>query len=212
MNVSLRIHPSLPTGGRTIRTISTGEVMASNLHGSLLSRVSFPWLLAGLCLSAAGCGKVVKPTSDSTPPTLVWNVLNLDTNVQADHPGSPTINAKRGERYRVILKANDTGGVKSIKINPTVGGGEMSWGCKTSAGGENLGQNKDALLGPMSQDLAPDSDGKVLTSIFLIYELDFAMECQAGWSFTSGTAKLTGQASNYFGGVTTEVITFKISP
>jgi len=88
----------------------------------------------------------------------------------------------------------------------------MSWQCKSPPGGENLGQNKDALLGPMSQDLAPDADGNVLTSIFLTYELNFTMECQAGWSFVGGSAKLTGQAGNYFGGVTTEVITFKVAP
>jgi hypothetical protein len=84
----------------------------------------------------------------------------------------------------------------------------MSWQCTNGA----LGQNKNATLGPMTQNLGPDPDGKVLTSIFLIYDMNFAMDCQPGWSFASGSAKLTGRASNYFGGNTTETITFFVAP
>jgi hypothetical protein len=168
--------------------------------------------LFALGLIIAGCQKVKKPQSDSTPPKLVWNVFNHGTSAQADHPGSPTINAKRGELYRITLKANDPEGVKLIQVNPSLGSGELAWTCKAPPGGENVAQNKTATLGPMSQSLAPDADGNVLTSIFLIQELDFTMVCQAGWGFTSGSAKLTGQASNYFGGTTTETLTFKVSP
>ena len=168
--------------------------------------------LFALGLIIAGCQRVKKPQSDSTPPKLVWNVFNHGTNAQADHPGSPTINAKRGEKYRITLKANDPEGVRLIQLNPSPGSGELAWTCKAPPGGENVAQNKNATLGPMSQSLAPDANGNVLTSIFLIQELDFTMECQAGWNFTSGSAKLTGQASNYFGGTTTETLTFKVSP
>lgn len=163
-------------------------------------------------LTAAGCQKVKKPSSDSTPPKLVWNVFNHATSAQADHAGSPTINAKRGESYRITLKAIDPEGVQSIQINPSLGSGEMVWTCKAPPGGENIAQSKNATLAPMTQNLSPDAEGNVLTSIFLIYELNFTMECQAGWSFTSGTAKLTGRASNYFGGTTTGTITFHVAP
>ena len=170
--------------------------------------------LAIVCFTFAGCAdlKVKLPASGSTPPALIWNVYNHDTGAQADHPGSPTINAKRGEHYRIILKAKDPEGVKSIQINPTLGSGEMSWTCKAPPGGENIAQNKDATFGKMAQNLAPDSNGYVLTSIFLIFELDFSMDCQASWNFTAGNAKLTGRASNYFGGTTTEVIKFNVAP
>lgn len=179
-----------------------------------LVRLTYSCVLASLCLTFAGCPnlKVKQPISDSTPPSLVWNVFNHGTGQQADHPGSPTINAKRGESYRVILKANDPEGVKSIQINPSLGGGEMWWQCIDPPGGENLAQNKTATLGPMTQNLAPDPDGMVLTSIFLIFELNFTMDCPASWSFASGGARLTGRASNYFGGVTTEVIKFGVAP
>lgn len=151
-------------------------------------------------------------TSDSTPPVLVWNVYDHQTNAQADHPGNPTIEAKLGRRFRVILKANDPEGVQSIQLNPTVGGGEISWSCADPPGPPNLQQSKNATLGPQTQNLAPDANGLVLTSIFLIQELDFTLSCQEGWTFLGGTAKLTGRASNYFGGVTNGTITFSISP
>ena len=172
-------------------------------------------LITAVCLPFTGCAdlKVKKPASDSTPPALVWNVYNQDTGAQADHSGSPTLNAKRGEHYRITLKAKDPGGVSSIKINPTIGSGEIAWTCKPIlAGGENVAQSKTATLKGVTQNLAPDSNGYVLTSIFLIFELDFGLECQPGWIAAGGNAKLTGRASNYFGGTTTEVIKFNISP
>jgi len=193
-----------------------------HLLPSILSRPR-PGLLQGLtfcclvCFTLAGAactngGKVKLPPSDATPPSIVWNVFNHGTQAQGDHPGSPSLGAQRGEAYRVLLKAADPQGVQSIQLNPTVGSGELAWQCVDQPGGENLAQNKTATLGPMSQTLAPDGDGNVLTSIFLIEELDFTMPCPAGWSFGGGTAKLTGRASNYYGGTTTEVLTFQISP
>lgn len=164
-------------------------------------------------LAASGCAglKVKQPASDSTPPSLVWNVFNHDTREQADHPGSPAIQVQRGGSYRIILKANDPQGVQSIQMNPVLGGGELWWQCVTPPGGENLAQNKTATLGPLTQNLSPDGNGMVLTSIFLIQEMSFAMECQPGWNFASGGGKLTGRSSNYFGGITTEVISFSVS-
>jgi hypothetical protein len=155
--------------------------------------------------------KVDLPSSDSSPPSLVWNVYSFNTGVQADHPGSPTLGAHHGEHYRITLKANDPQGVKQIQLNPSLGSGEISWTCH-STGGEPLGQSKTATLGPMTQDLSPDSSGQVLTGIFLMQELDIALDCQSGWSFQGGQVKLTGRATNYFGGVTTETFHMQVAP
>ncbi len=182
------------------------------LRSNLLSCFGWSFVAAALLITMASCQKVKKPKSDSTPPSLAWNVLNLVTGQQADHAGSPTINARRGERFQVTLKANDPEGVKSIQLNPGLGSGEMAWTCKAPPGGENVAQNKNAVLGPQTQNLAPDANGNVLTGIFLRQDLDFAMECQTSWIFISGSAKLTGQATNYFAGTTTEAITFNVSP
>lgn len=171
-------------------------------------------LMAILCSSVSGCSglKVKLPASDPTPPTLVWNVFNQETRAEADHAGNPIIQVKRGDPHRIILKANDPEGVNSIQLNPGLGSGELSWQCHSPPGGDPLAQNKTATLASSTQNLSPDSDGMVLTSIFLLQDLSFAMECQSGWSFVSGNGQLTGRASNYFGGVTTSVIKFVIIP
>jgi len=188
--------------------------MSTQAHRRLAStgRIGCSFM-AVVCLAVASCQRGVKlPKSDSTPPSLVWNVFNYATNAQSDHNGNPTINVKRGQKYRITLKANDPEGIKQIQINPSAGSGELVWTCKAPPGGENIAQNKNATLGPMTQNLAPDSSGNVLTSIFLLYDVDFKMECQSGWSFTSGSGTLTGQASNYFSGTTTATISFNVSP
>lgn len=200
--------------GHRIALFHNTAPLPSECSSNTRVRLIYTLVSASLCLTIAGCSdlKVKQPAADSTPPSLVWNVFNHATSQQDDHPGSPTINAKRGESYRIILKARDPEGVKSIQINPSLGGGEKWWQCIDPPGGESLAQNKTETLGPMTQDLSPDQDGMVVTSVFLISELNFTMDCKSGWSFSSGSAKLTGQASNYFGGVTTEVINFTVAP
>ena len=171
-------------------------------------------LAVSACLILAACSnlKVKKPSSDSTPPLLTWTVFNYDTNASSNHSGSPSLQAKYGERYRVTLKAKDPQGVESIQINPTTGSGEINWLCNDPPGGEPLQQAKSALLGPMTQNLTADASGNVLTSIFLMHDLDFTLFCPSGWTFAGGSATLTGRASNYYSGVTTEVITFSVAP
>lgn len=184
--------------------------MTQQASGSVWLRRSSLFIAIGGLVLFAGCsgGKVTKPRSDATPPSLTWNVFNFQTNAQADHTGNPTLSASHGERYRIILKAKDSGGIQSIQINPSVGSGHIAWTCESS----DLGQNKNATLGPQVQNFSPDANNKVLPSVFLIQELNFDLECQPGWTFKGGTAMLTGQASNYFNGVTTRTITFNISP
>ena len=160
----------------------------------------------------AGCSnvKVPLPKSDSTPPVLVWNVMNLLSHEKYDYLGSPTIDVKHGDIYQVILKAWDPEGVASIKMVP-----DCSYSCMpVLPGGENVIKAKLCGLSvPMIQNLAPDSDGNVLTSIFLIDQLQFTMVCtQAGYMFTGAIVKRTGEASNYKGGTTTEVLTFHVTP
>lgn len=167
-------------------------------------------LLAVLCLGGCTGLRVPKPDSDSTPPSLVWNVFNHDTREQADHPGSPTLHVKRGHSFRIVLKAKDPQGISAIRINPTVGSGRMEWKC---TGSGSIAQIQTVTLAPMTQNLSPNSDGTVLTAIFLIYEMDLALPCNPGFiTYDSGSAELTGQAANYFNGVTTEKLTFIVTP
>lgn len=161
-----------------------------------------------LCLTFAGCAdlKVQKPTKDSTPPALVWNVFNHESREQKEYVDSfLKLTVKRGQHYRIILKAKDPEGVKSIQIGP-----EKSWTCGPAD--ENIATQGTPDFSPLKDDLEPDSDGKVLTSTFLIYELNFTMECLEQGKFTGGNARLTGLASNYFDATTKKVIVFGVTP
>jgi hypothetical protein len=151
-----------------------------------------------LCLMLQGCEKVKKPTSDATPPTLVWHVINLNTNAQSDHNLNATINAKRGERYRVTIRGTDPEGVHLVKWDPST----LFWQCITPPGGEQVAQNHQALLGPgEAKTLAPDANGYVLTeSALILPDLDFALACQDTWIFNGGTIAFTGEVANYFNG------------
>ena len=165
----------------------------------------------GLLFAACPALRVNIPPKDPTPPSLSWSVYHHGTGQRNEHSGSPTLNAKHGDRYRILLIATDPGGVKSIEINSVVGSGEVEWFCDDPAGG-GFGDRKHSMLSPQTLTLTPAADGKVLSSAFVTYELDLTLACNPGWTFTSGRAFLTGRATNYHGGTTTEVLTFRISP
>ena len=69
-----------------------------------------------LCLLAAATCKTPAPKSDSTPPALEWVVRNSDTNASQTFTGNGTVNAKRGDFYKVTLKAIDPEGVHEITL------------------------------------------------------------------------------------------------
>jgi hypothetical protein len=158
--------------------------------------------LALLFLPAVAC-KTPAPKSDSTPPKLEWVVRNADTNVSQTFNGSGTVNAKRGESYKVTLKAIDPEGIHEITL-----GGSASWTCASGS----VGQNKIADFITKKQTLNPDSMGNVLTQIFLLQDANFDFGCQAGFTFKSGSEELLGTGENYFGGKTNGTLTFQVKP
>lgn len=46
----------------------------------------------------------------------------------------------------------------------------------------------------------------------MAFSIDLALDCEAGWSFSSGHAQLTGRARNHLDGATTEVLQFHVAP
>jgi hypothetical protein len=158
--------------------------------------------LALLLLPASTC-KVPAPKSDSTPPQLEWVVRNADTNVSQTFSGSGTVNAKRGEIYKVTLKAIDPQGVHEITL-----GGAASWTCASGS----VGQNTTADFATLKQTLNPDSMGNVLTQIFLLQDANLDFKCNAGFTFSGGNEQLIGTGENYFSGKTTGTLTFNVKP
>ena len=158
--------------------------------------------LALLLLPAVAC-KTTAPKSDSTPPRLEWVVRNAGTNASQTFNGSGTVNAKRGESYKVTLKAIDPEGIHEITL-----GGSASWTCTSGA----VGQNKIADFITKKQTLTPDGMGNVLTEIFLLQDANLDFQCQAGFTFKGGSEQLLGTGENYFGGKTNGTLTFAVTP
>ena len=166
-----------------------------------LDRLAFTAL--ALLLLPAGTCKTPKPASDSTPPKLEWVVRNADTNVSQTFSGSGTVNAKRGEVYKVTLKAIDPEGVHEITL-----GGSATWTC--SAG--SVAQNAVADFATQKQTLNPDSMGNVLTQIFILQDANLGFQCNSGFTFSGGSEQLLGTGENYFSGKTNGTLTFSVKP
>jgi hypothetical protein len=158
-----------------------------------------------LLLLVAGCSKVTKPTSDSTPPTLRWHIINKADNSTQDISGSGTIAAHMGDFYVVTFFAEDQQGIHKISLSSNV-----FWQCASG----DTAQNHGPSLGVTnSQTLQPDSQGNVLTSIFLIENADISgFDCQSGYTFNGGSLAFSGQGENYFNGTTQGELVFNVSP
>jgi hypothetical protein len=151
---------------------------------------------AAVLALVAGCGSKVTPnTSEKTPPTLTWSVLNTSTKQRTDYPATAKVTWTQGDTYFIVFKANDPGGIKSISLS-----GEADWQCTSS----DLGQNKDALYAPQSMTFQPSGNGTVDTYEFLsVNEDPGGWDCGSGFSFANGSASFDGQAAN-FGGISAQ--------
>ena len=161
-----------------------------------------------LLLTAIGCsnsGKVPKPSSDSTPPTLRWNVYNLDSRTSQDISGSSTLTVQTGENYRVTLFAEDPQGIHKISL-----GSSTFWQCISG----DIGQNHGPSLGVADiQELQPDGQNNVLTSIFLIKNATIGpFDCQSGYTFNGGDVTFSGTGENYYSGTTQAQLVLQLLP
>jgi hypothetical protein len=161
---------------------------------------SFRRLLAMVGLFAllvvGGCGPwVAKPSSDSTPPSLSWSVLNKSTNEQKVISGSGTIHFGLGSQYFVVLHAKDPQGVYSTSLGSSVG-----WTCVGNGVSQGSGPSLAVLNTQISQ---PNSDGKVPTEAVNATNGSMGpFDCQAGYTLSGATLTFFGEGQNYFNGVT----------
>lgn len=162
------------------------------LHGG---RVFLVGMLIFAALCALGCGNSVKPnTAETTPPTLTWNVYNLDSSTGQDFTGNATINPAGSSKYRITFKASDPGGIKQITLNDSV-----TWECLTSLKPAPLG--KPDKHGPLTdfnyvQALPLDGSGNAPSSAFLVGQ-------PTQWTCTGGLALNPGSAITIFTGTST---------
>jgi hypothetical protein len=152
-----------------------------------------------------GCPRVTKPSSDSTPPVVKWNVFNQVTNESQDFTGNAKVQAKRGDLFRVTLKVEDPEGVSMLSL-----GGSSQWTCVS---GEASQQGGPSLDKTDVQTFQPDSNGKVLTNSFLIREANLDFKCQqSGFTFSGGSASYFGTGENYFNGKTQSTLVIEVKP
>ena len=157
-------------------------------------------------LFAVGCSpQIPKPTSDSTPPTLRWSVLNKADNSTQNISGSGTVTAHIGAFYVVTFFAEDPQGIHKINL-----AANKSWQCTSGDTAQNHGPS---IGNTDSNTLQPDSQGNVVTSAFLIQNADIGpFDCQSGYTFNGGGLTFSGGGENYFNGTTQATLAFKVSP
>jgi hypothetical protein len=159
-----------------------------------------------LLLLAAGCSPAVpKPTSDSTPPTLRWHILNKADNSSQDIQGSGKIAAHMGDFYVVTFFAEDPQGIHKINLSSNI-----FWQCISGS----VAQNHGPSLGVTnSNTLQPDGQGNVVMSTFLIENANISsFDCQSGYTFNGGSLTFSGQGENYFNGTTKATLVFNVLP
>lgn len=159
--------------------------------------------VALIAAMAVGCQKVPKPSDDKTPPVLRWTAIKAGTNNQLKFNGGGTISANVGDYFTVILVAEDPEGIHQVKL-----GGSTGWTCRNGDVAQSMGPSLGA---EMVQNLQPDAQGKVLTSIFLIQNANMTFQCQSGFHFSGGSTVFNGSGTNYGGQTVSGTLTIKVA-
>lgn len=161
-------------------------------------------IVIGLAFSLSNC-KTKKPTSDSTAPVVTWSVINNSTGKKQEIVGDGKIDAKPGDSFKVSCIAEDPEGIHEITL-----GGDVQWTCRS---GNIASTSGPSLETTDKQTLNPDSNGEVLTKIFLIRDVKLGpFQCQPGMTFTGARTTLRGTGENYFNGVTKAQLDFVVTP
>ena len=154
---------------------------------------------AGVCLTA--CNESTPSAVEQSGPVLTWSVLNQNTRESQTFPAQGHIKAGREDHFFIVFKANDAGGIKSMKL-----GGGADWTCESG----QIGQNSVADFASQTRSFHPNSKGQVEDYEFMVQNLDVSgWTCQSGFSFVSGGATLDGSATNYSNKVSTAALTIE---
>jgi hypothetical protein len=169
---------------------SRGDNKQIVLHSQVVIGV---FALIATLLNVGCSGKTSPNTTESTAPTLTWNVYNLNNSSSQDLNSNATINPWGNSAVRVTLKANDGGGVEQITLTDT-----RQWGCAASLKPSPLWKNQNGPFNDptTTQNLPLDTNGMAVTSAFLITQPE-----NPPWSCAPGV--LSGPATTTFSGTST---------
>jgi hypothetical protein len=189
--------------GRTAMQLSIQTMRLSTSGRKRIAasfRLALRMALAALAIMIVGaaCAKAPLPRDDSTPPQLYWVIVDGETNERTETPADqPFAEVIVKGHATVTLVAKDSGGVRRIRLYYPGHG----WSCTNGTLGKSYGPG--LTNGAYDEQvLNPDSKGLVLTEIILIDTAYFTATCDPGWWLTGDTYYYSGEAENYFGGIT----------
>lgn len=157
-------------------------------------------LISGVVLgfSLTGCPQPIPrvsiPSSDASPPTMVWQTYNMLTKESGQIvKDGQSIDVPASEQYIVTLAVEDpNSGVKDVTLN-----GNVQYMCEQ--GGQV--ENKKFQLEAQETKPTPDQENKVPIIASLVYAVEFGkMGCKENWTFGGGKLSLVGKAHNFVGG------------
>lgn len=175
---------------------------------SLVIRRTLQGVLLVLGLSLVGCLKQVPmvpiPSSDASPPTLVWEIYNLQTKERREiAQDGQTVAVESNEQVIVTIAVEDLqSGVKDVSL-----GGEGQYTCEL--GGQI--EKKPVKLEQQNTARIPDHENKVPVSASLSYTVEFGkMGCKEAERFAGGKLSLVGKGHNFVNGAGTKSLHFDL--
>jgi hypothetical protein len=177
------------------------------LH-SLFGRRALQGAMFVLGVSLVGClkplPKVPIPGSDATPPTLVWEIYNLQTKERREiAQDGQTLDVPSNEQVIVTIAVEDLqSGVKDVSLD-----GEGQYACEL--GGQT--EKKAVKLEQQNTTRIPDHENKVPVSASLSYTVEFGkMGCKEAERFAGGKLSLVGKGHNFVNGAGTKQLHFDL--
>jgi hypothetical protein len=185
-----------------------GEMRDGQTVQSLFGRRMLQGAMFALGLSLVGCLKPVPkvpiPGSDASPPTLVWEIYNLQTKERREiAQDGQTLDVPANEQVIVTLAVEDLqSGVKDVSL-----GGEGHYACEL--GGQI--DKKAVTLEQQKTTRIPDHENKVPVSASLSYTVEFGkMGCKEAERFAGGKLTLIGKGQNFLNGAGTKKLHFDL--
>ena len=149
-------------------------------------------------LSLIGCPQPIRtvsiPSSDASPPTMVWQTYNMQKQESgAIVKDGQSIDVPSSDQYVLSLVVEDlNSGVKDVTLT-----GNVQYVCEQ--GGQV--ENKKFPLETQETKPTPDQEIKVPITASLVYAVEFGkMGCKENWMFGGGKLSLVGKAHNFVGG------------
>jgi len=157
-------------------------------------------LIAVLLISA--CNKVPLPESDDSAPRVDWRIIDALGGGLARGGNSlsdATTTAYAGEMAVVQLQAQDSEGVKRVKLSDPV----MTFTCVSASGDTFTDGDTNLVLDYQEEILGPDADGEVFSELWLVDTVYFNYDCGDGFTLGEARAIFYAEVENYFGSVST---------